>query len=345
MALSQSSVRKKKGNFKSNNGNSVMVKGASGVGNDDLHSKQSVAKNMNNFINRLTNLWTPARATLLFSESEIIELCLRARESFWASPMLAKIDPPCHVFGDIHGQYEDLLAQLHNIGYPPKSRLVFLGDYVDRGSFSIECAMLLFSLKVRYPNDIILVRGNHESRPVTMHYGFYTECERRYSKKVYDAFMDAFCSMPISVLIGNTILGMHGGISEDISSIQQLEQMSRPYEIPIFGPASHFTWSDPDPDSGGFDESPRGAGFLFNEQALAEFLNLHNLQLVVRGHQVVKNGFEFFGERKLATIFSAPNYKKKNTAAVMYVSKQFEITFKLFKNVENLESHRKNAII
>lgn len=156
-----------------------------------------------------------------------------------------------------------------------------------------------------------------------MHYGFFIECERRYSKKVYDAFIDAFCAMPICVLIGNTILGMHGGISDEISSLRQLELMRRPYEIPIFGVASHFTWSDPDSESAGFDESPRGAGLLFNEKALTDFLNIHNLQLIVRGHQVVKNGFEFFADRKLATIFSAPNYKKRNTATVMFISKQF----------------------
>uniref|UniRef100_A0A0N4ZSY0 Serine/threonine-protein phosphatase n=1 Tax=Parastrongyloides trichosuri TaxID=131310 RepID=A0A0N4ZSY0_PARTI len=290
---------------------------------NDLAAKQAVAKYISTIINKLVNVWTPARATLLFSEAEVIELCLRAREAFWSSPMLAKIDPPCYVFGDIHGQYEDLLAELHHIGYPPKTKLVFLGDYVDRGPFSTECAMLLFALKVRYPNEVILVRGNHESRPVTMHYGFYTECERRYSKKVYDAFMDAFCAMPICALIGNVILGMHGGISEEISSLDQIECIRRPYEIPIFGLPSHFTWSDPDKEVVDYEDSPRGAGRLFGETALTNFLNLHNLKLVVRGHQVVKHGFDFFGEKKLVTIFSAPNYKKRNVAAVMHVSANF----------------------
>ncbi|CEF63070.1 Calcineurin-like phosphoesterase domain, apaH type and Serine/threonine-specific protein phosphatase/bis(5-nucleosyl)-tetraphosphatase domain-containing protein [Strongyloides ratti] len=264
------SLRQKTGNKKSKN-----------TKNSTRFSMMGIAKMLNGYISRLVDLWTPGRSTFLFNEAEVVELCLRAREAFWASPIVAKIEPPCHVFGDIHGQFEDLLAELHHIGYPPKVKLVFLGDYVDRGPFSIECAMLLFALKVRYPNEVVLVRGNHESRPVTMHYGFFIECERRYSKKVYDAFIDAFCAMPICVLIGNTILGMHGGISDEISSLRQLELMRRPYEIPIFGVASHFTWSDPDSESAGFDESPRGAGLLFNEKALTDFLNIHNLQLII----------------------------------------------------------------
>lgn len=148
MSLRQKTGNKKSKNTKNSTRFSMMGKTTGLSYSDEMHSKQGIAKMLNGYISRLVDLWTPGRSTFLFNEAEVVELCLRAREAFWASPIVAKIEPPCHVFGDIHGQFEDLLAELHHIGYPPKVKLVFLGDYVDRGPFSIECAMLLFALKV-----------------------------------------------------------------------------------------------------------------------------------------------------------------------------------------------------
>lgn len=107
-------------------------------------------------------------------------------------------------------------------GFPPQSKYIFLGDYVDRGPFSIEVLMLLFAYKILYPEEVTLLRGNHESRPVNMQYGFFLECKRRYSPVLYEHFQYAFYCMPFCARVEKRILCMHGGISEDLTDFKQV---------------------------------------------------------------------------------------------------------------------------
>uniref|UniRef100_A0A0N5BKL7 Serine/threonine-protein phosphatase n=1 Tax=Strongyloides papillosus TaxID=174720 RepID=A0A0N5BKL7_STREA len=297
-------------------------------------TKDEIKKWLCDMVNRLVHEWRPALSTVLFSEEELIELCYRARETFWMSKTYIDVNPPVIIVGDIHGQYEDLLAIINFNGFPPFKNYVFLGDYVDRGPFSIECITLLFVLKVLYPAETTLLRGNHESRPVNMHYGFFVECKKRYSPALYDAFQWAFNCMPFCARVGKKILCMHGGISEDLVDLRQLDRVERPCEIPDLGVLADLTWADPDVGISGYEDSPRGAARVFGKEALEAFLAKHNLELIVRGHQVVQDGFEFFADRKLVTIFSAPSYtgSHDNVAAVMNVDKQLVVSFTLFKN-------------
>uniref|UniRef100_A0A1I7RVW4 Serine/threonine-protein phosphatase n=1 Tax=Bursaphelenchus xylophilus TaxID=6326 RepID=A0A1I7RVW4_BURXY len=284
-------------------------------------------------IDRLVKQWTPAKSQSLFSESELVELCYRARETFWMEKSMVSVKAPVSICGDIHGQFEDLLALFRLNGFPPEKKYVFLGDYVDRGPFSIEVVGLLFAYKVMYPDDIVLLRGNHESRPVNMQYGFFLECKKRYSTSLYEVFQYVFYCMPFCALVDKRILCMHGGISEDLKDFGQMDRIERPCDIPDLGILADLTWADPDPNIELYEDSPRGAARVFGEAALEAFCKQLGLELIVRAHQVVNDGYEFFCNRKLVTIFSAPYYcaQFENAAAIMNVTKDMEISFTIFR--------------
>uniref|UniRef100_A0A914YTP5 Serine/threonine-protein phosphatase n=2 Tax=Panagrolaimus superbus TaxID=310955 RepID=A0A914YTP5_9BILA len=218
-------------------------------------------------------------------------------------------------------------------GYPPESKYVFLGDYVDRGPFSIETVMLLFAYKILFPDEVTLLRGNHESRPVNMQYGFFLECKRRYNTALYEHFQYAFYCMPFCARVEKRILCMHGGISEDLTDFKQLDKIERPCDIPDLGVLADLTWADPDPLISGYEESPRGAARIFGPDALKKFCRMLGLELIVRAHQVVEEGYEFFAERHLVTIFSAPNYcgQFNNAACVLVVGADLVCSFSIYR--------------
>uniref|UniRef100_A0A915A1F0 Serine/threonine-protein phosphatase n=3 Tax=Parascaris univalens TaxID=6257 RepID=A0A915A1F0_PARUN len=280
-------------------------------------------------IDKLTKSWSAATCQSMLTESEIIELCYRARELFWQQPTMIELSAPINICGDIHGQFEDLVALFTLNGFPPTKSYLFLGDYVDRGPYSLECIVLLFAYKVMYPDRITLLRGNHESRPVNKQYGFYLECTNRYSVVLYECFQFAFYCMPFCARIEKRILCMHGGISEGLTDLTQLERIERPCDIPDMGVLADLTWADPDPTITGYEESPRGAASVFGEDALKTFCDNLGLELIVRAHQVVQDGYEFFGDRHLVTIFSAPNYcgQFDNAACILTLSENLECSF------------------
>lgn len=179
-----------------------------------------------------------------------------------------QIEAPIKICGDLHGQFEDLLALFELNGWPPESRYLFLGDYVDRGPFSVEVISLLFALTVLYPTKVYLLRGNHESRPVNMQYGFFMECKKRYSVKLYETFQTAFYCMPLFAVVSRRIICMHGGISEDLHHLNQIDRIERPCDIPEVGVIADLTWADPDANVKYYGESPRGAGRSFGVDAV-----------------------------------------------------------------------------
>ncbi|CAD5212376.1 unnamed protein product [Bursaphelenchus okinawaensis] len=284
-------------------------------------------------VDRLTLKWTPESSQTLFKNEELIELCYRARETFWMENSMITCKSPISIVGDIHGQFQDLLAMFRLVGFPPNRQFVFLGDYVDRGPFSIEVITLLYAYKVLYPDQITLLRGNHESRPVNMQYGFFFECKKRYSIELYEVFQYAFYCMPFCALVDNCVLCMHGGISEDLREFNQMKRIDRPCDIPDLGILADLTWADPDPEIQMYEDSPRGAARVFGEEALESFCKQLGLEMIVRAHQVVNDGYEFFCNRRLCTIFSAPFYcgQFDNTAAVMNIEKGLDITFTLYR--------------
>ncbi|KAA0149585.1 hypothetical protein FNF27_01406 [Cafeteria roenbergensis] len=269
-------------------------------------------------------------------EGDIRALCTRARDVFMEQPILLELEAPIKICGDIHGQYYDLLRLFEYGGFPPEANYLFLGDYVDRGQQSLETICLLLAYKVKYPENFFMLRGNHECSAISRIYGFFDECKRRYSVRLWRLFVDVFNCLPLAATIDDKILCIHGGLSPEMSSLQQIRTVVRPTEVPDTGLLCDLLWADPDQDIVGWGENDRGVSFTFGHDVVAAFLKRHDLDLIVRAHQVVEDGYEFFAGRRLVTLFSAPNYcgEFDNAGAMMTVDESLMCSFQVLRPAE-----------
>jgi len=267
------------------------------------------------------------------TETEIKVLCLQSKEIFMSQPMLLELQAPIKIVGDVHGQYHDLLRLFEYGGYPPDANYLFLGDYVDRGRFSLETISLLLAYKIKYPENFFLLRGNHEAASINRLYGFYDECKRRYSIKLWKIFTDCFNCLPIAAVIDEKIFCVHGGLSPEHDSMEQLKKVKRPTDVADTGIVCDLLWSDPLRNQTGWGENDRGVSFTFGEDVVTKFLEKHSLDLICRAHQVVEDGYEFFANRRLVTVFSAPNYcgEFDNAGAMLTVDENLICSFKILK--------------
>eukprot|EP01018_Ginkgo_biloba_P000067 Gb_16935 [translate_table: standard] len=277
----------------------------------------------------------PAQIT----EAEIKQLCQCSREIFISQPNLLELEAPMKICGDIHGQYSDLLRLFDYGGFPPEANYLFLGDYVDRGKQSIETICLLMAYKIKYPENIFLLRGNHECASINRIYGFYDECKRRFNVRLWKLFTDCFNCLPVAAIIDEKIICMHGGLSPDWKDLDDVRNIARPTDVPDHGILCDLLWADPDKDIEGWGENDRGVSFTFGSDKVTEFLQKHDLDLVCRAHQVVEDGYEFFADRQLVTIFSAPNYcgEFDNAGAMMSVDESLMCSFQMLKPSEKKE--------
>ncbi|RAO69130.1 uncharacterized protein BHQ10_005142 [Talaromyces amestolkiae] len=275
-------------------------------------------------------------------ESEIRHLCTKAREIFISQPILLELEAPIKICGDIHGQYYDLLRLFEYGGFPPEANYLFLGDYVDRGKQSLETICLLLAYKIKYPENFFILRGNHECASINRIYGFYDECKRRYNIKLWKTFTDCFNCLPIAAIIDEKIFTMHGGLSPDLNSMEQIRRVMRPTDIPDCGLLCDLLWSDPDKDITGWSENDRGVSFTFGPDVVSRFLQKHDMDLICRAHQVVEDGYEFFSKRQLVTLFSAPNYcgEFDNAGAMMSVDESLLCSFQILKPAEKKQKRR-----
>lgn len=270
---------------------------------------------------------------LNLTETDIRLLCNRSREVFMSQPMLLELSAPVKICGDIHGQFTDLLRLFDYGGYPPASNYLFLGDYVDRGKQSIETMCLLLAYKIKYPENFFLLRGNHESAGINRIYGFYDECKRRYTIKLWRTFVDCYSCMPVSAIVDEKIFCCHGGLSPDLLNMNQIGQLARPCDVPDKGLLCDLLWSDPDPKIMGWSDNDRGVSVTFGADIVGKFVHRHKFDLICRAHQVVEDGYEFFAKRQLITIFSAPNYcgEFDNAGAMMSVDETLMCSFYVLK--------------
>jgi len=269
------------------------------------------------------------------TEGEICALCMRSRDVFMQQPILLELECPLKVCGDVHGQYSDVLRLFECGGSPPEANYLFLGDYVDRGKQSLETICLLLAYKVKYPENFFLLRGNHECASINRIYGFYDECKRRYSIRLWKTFTDCFNCLPVSAVIEDKMLCMHGGLSPELNNLEQINRVVRPTDVPDTGLLCDLLWADPEKDISGWGENDRGVSFTFGPDVVMGFLRKHNMDLVCRAHQVVEDGYEFFARRSLVTLFSAPNYcgEFDNAAAIMTVDDQLMCAFQILRPI------------
>lgn len=214
---------------------------------------------------------------------QCLHLCCKAIEIFINEPNVHRIQTPISVVGDIHGQLHDLLELFRVSGQVPDTSYLFLGDYVDRGQYSVPTICLLSCLKIRYPDRVTLLRGNHECRQITQVYGFYSECCMRYGQEqgtaVWKSFTDMFDYLPIAATIDGNIFCTHGGLSPTLPTLHQIQSIQRFQEIPAEGPLADLMWSDPDNRLAGFRISSRGAGYLFGEDVFDKFMHSNNFEV------------------------------------------------------------------
>jgi len=288
-------------------------------------------------------------------ESTIKEICEKAKELLCREGNIQYIKAPVTVVGDVHGQFFDVLEIFKIGGYCPDTNYVFLGDYVDRGYYSVETIALLTCLKLRYPNRIQLIRGNHESRSITQTYGFYTECFRKYgNSNVWKYFTDMFDFLGLGVIINDSIFCVHGGLSPSIHTIDQIKMIDRFKEIPHEGPMTDLVWSDPLPNSTSFTSdidrsdfliSPRGAGYVFGREITRKFLEINGLGHICRAHQLCMEGYQILYDDMLSTVWSAPNYCYRcgNKASILEVGPNLERFFNVFSECPDNEREKPNT--
>lgn len=301
-------------------------------------SKQNKGKkddfNLDNIISSLLSVRgaKPGKEVNL-EEDHIIMLCRKSRDLFLSQPILLELEAPLKICGDIHGQYHDLLRMFQYGGFPPDANYLFLGDYVDRGRQSIETICLLLAFKLKYPENFFLLRGNHECSTINRIYGFYEECKKRYSIKLWKTFTECFNCLPVAAMIDDKIFCMHGGLSPDLNKVEDIQKIFRPVEIPDNGLLCDLVWSDPDPNITGWDDNERGVSFIFGKDIVNIFLKKNDIDLICRAHQVVEDGYMFFAKRQLVTLFSAPNYcgEFDNSGSMMTVDETLMCSFQILK--------------
>lgn len=277
------------------------------------------------------------------SESEIDHLCCKVTDILIKEENIMYVSSPVIVVGDIHGQYFDLKNIFNLFGSPDEKKYIFLGDLVDRGVHSVEVICLLLVYKTMYPDNIYLVRGNHESKKISSVYGFFDEVHAKYgTSSVYRSITDVFNYFLLGVVVDGRHFCVHGGISSVSISLDEFSQMQRFFLIPEKQPISDLLWSDPGSHSG-FEQNMRGLGCTYGHDVVQLFLLVNKLEKVIRSHQLVMEGYRYdFKDKSCITVWSAPNYcyRCNNIASVMSIDGIFH-NFKTFKHVkEQAPGHR-----
>ncbi|KAF8274074.1 Metallo-dependent phosphatase-like protein [Lactarius quietus] len=321
--------------------------GASSVGSgpptgDPLPSSSNKDKprslDVDDFIQRLLDVGYTGKVSksLCLKNPEIVAICQAAREIFLSQPTLIELSPPVKIVGDVHGQYSDLIRLFEMCGFPPAANYLFLGDYVDRGKQSLETFLLLLCYKIKYPENFFLLRGNHECANVTRVYGFYDECKRRCNIKTWKTFVDVFNCLPIAAIVASKIFCVHGGLSPSLQTMEDIKALQRPTDVPDYGLLNDLLWSDPSDTALDWEDNERGVSFCFGKAIINEFLVRYDMDLICRAHMVVEDGYEFWNDRTLVTVFSAPNYcgEFDNYGACMSVSEDLLCAFELLKPLD-----------
>lgn len=277
-------------------------------------------------------------------ESHALRILRAATDILYKEPTLLELSAPINICGDIHGQYYDLMRLFELGGDPRTNSYLFLGDYVDRGSFSIECLLYLYSLKINFPNSFWMLRGNHECKHLTEYFTFKSECLHKYSMGLYEECLRSFNVLPLAAVTNRQFFCVHGGISPELKSLEDLRKLNRFREPPTRGLMCDLLWADPietydddddgDNFNGGFvRNSVRGCSYSFTFKASCDFLKRTGLISIIRAHEAQDAGYRMYkvakstGFPSLWTIFSAPNYLDtyNNRAAILKYGEKLNV--------------------
>jgi serine/threonine-protein phosphatase PP1 catalytic subunit len=272
--------------------------------------------------------------TTNMTEGEIGDLLAWSTPVLLQDSSLLRLCGTFNIIGDIKGNFKDLKKYFEHGGKPPYSKYLFLGNYVNIGKYGIEVVCLLLALKIRYPHHVYLLRGNHDSLSLTRIYGFYDQVKSRYAIMLWKKFTNVINCLPIAAILNRIIFCVHSGLSDELKTLDQIQDITRPTDVPDSGLLTDLLWSSPDNSITGFKEVDKGGSSAFGEDVIRNFLNQHGFELIVRGEQVVEHGYEFFNRhRDLVTIFSSSNYHGEfdNDGAMMLVDENSLCTFKVIK--------------
>ncbi|CAL8074729.1 unnamed protein product [Calicophoron daubneyi] len=269
------------------------------------------------------------------TEHEVIDMCLLLTDIVPNDTPVVDIraDTPIIIVGDTYAQYGHLVRIFNCYGHPPEMRYMLLGNYLSQKQNTLETIILLFAYKALYPKSIYLLRGKHECARMGKYCGFYDECLKRFSRRIWNAITSVFCLLPVIGIINDKVFCVHSGLSPmfkqfDVRGIEQLKNFVKknitfPANYSSNRLLTHFVWSDPDESIDEWDQNPCGLGYLYGKNVVNDFCQRFNISQIVRSSEMVKAGFEFFPSPKLLTIFSAPDYMDTyaNKASVMLLMK------------------------
>jgi protein phosphatase len=256
------------------------------------------------------------------SNDAAIAVLNRAAEIMAPEPAVLVVSGAFCVVGDLHGSLESLLRVFSHVGWPPRTKFLFLGDYVDRGEHSTEVLLTLYSLKALFPADVFLLRGNHECRSLTGCYGFREEVEKVFSEAVYEKAIESFDCLPMAAIVNDTVFCVHGGISPQFKMREDIFRIVKPKNDPVTGIEGDILWGDFEDFVEQFEENySRGCGFVVGPRSTRDFLNGCGFTTIVRSHQSVDGADWPFGrEGGCVTVFTAVDYMGKvNDGAIATV--------------------------
>ncbi|KAI4206078.1 MAG: hypothetical protein LQ348_001078 [Seirophora lacunosa] len=272
----------------------------------------------------------------------VYQIIAAVKELVYDEPTMVEMDVKTGhkltVCGDTHGQYFDLLEIFRLNGFPSESHYyLFNGDFVDRGSWSTEIALLLYAYKWLRPSAFFLNRGNHETDDMNRVYGFEGECKAKYNDKVFKLFSESFSALPLATLIGKKYLTLHGGLfSDDKTTLDDVRKLNRHQQRQPGqqGLMMEMLWTDPQPMPGR-GPSKRGVGLQFGPDVTKKFCEKNGLEAVIRSHEVRMEGYEVEHDGRCITVFSAPKYcdSTENKGAYINIGPEHKLEYHKFDAV------------
>jgi diadenosine tetraphosphatase ApaH/serine/threonine PP2A family protein phosphatase len=255
-----------------------------------------------------------ANPTGFLPEGVVVDILTKLMELLLLTNNVLVLSAPIRICGDLHGQLFDLLHLFNESGgFTANKQFLFLGDYVDRGRYSLHTLLYLACLKIEFPHSVHLLRGNHECRAVSRRLGFCEEILRAYGSSVlWASCQSVFDLMPIAAVVDRELFCVHGGLSPDVPLISRITELNRRKEVPVEGEITDLLWSDPG-ERDGWSANPRGTGQLFGREQSHAFCWLNRISCIVRAHEMAEMGFMMkHGDSetpyRVLTLFSAPAY-------------------------------------